>query len=121
MHDVTVTAGASPGNKAARAAGEVAFGSVIVAVTILPLAFSGLTPSSGDVKPLALSILVAVGLLAWLVAGAARGELTWPRTRVNLAGVQNQRSPTRAGAARARTHGCVWSALRPAPRPVLPG
>ncbi len=37
------------------------------------------------------------------------------------AGAQDQRNPTRAGAAKARTHGCVWCALRPEPRAVLPG
>lgn len=50
----------------------------------MPLALNTLAPGSGDIKSLLFVLLVAAGLLAWLVRSALAGELAWPRTKANL-------------------------------------
>ncbi len=72
------------GKCGSRLANGVLFGAVLVAVVVVPLAFSGVTPGSGEVKAPLLALCVTIGLAAWMANGAAMGELSWPRTAAAL-------------------------------------
>jgi len=74
----------SRGGAIARASDRLVLWIMLSTLVIVPLVFSGITPSSGDIKFLLLAVIVFAGLMAWVIRCVARGTLTWPRRRANL-------------------------------------